>query len=350
MIRGPVLPQQRDGLWALIAGRLEAIERGLTLVLEAVDCSGGQFGPVEGLARDAAGAPVLVLVAVEGDALLAARTLAAVEFLQRVGDGLVPAIPEAQLHPGAAGRVLVVGTETAAVALRQVTRLPLPSLFVCCLEPFRIAGTERFAVRWLLAGRPGTEASPIVPAAASAPEFAVPAARREAWTKVLDRCERIDPDVRIDGDRYWRRITWRGHALGEIRLVDGALSGICGGSTPRLLEHDGELRMFTDQVLRRFATVAGLSFAPNLGAGTDGSRRETSCRHAGGGRDVGGTEGGNRLRAALAAARLSPEEYCALGGPPSSVGEDVDGAAKADDADQRAAAPGGPRPPPKRPD
>lgn len=350
MIRGPVLPQQRDGLWALIAGRLEAIERGLTLVLEAVDCSGGQLGPVEGLARDAAGAPVLVLVAVEGDVLLAARTLAAVEFLGRVGDGLVPAIPEAQLRPGAVGRVLVVGTETAAMTLRQVTRMPMPSLFVCCLEPFRIAGTERFAVRWLLAGGPATEASPVAPAIAIAPEFAVPADRSAAWARVLDRCERIDPDVHIDGDRYWRRITWRGHVLGEIRLIDGALHASCGGATPTQLEQEAELRTFTDQVLRRFTMAAGLSLAPTAGAGTDGSRREAACRHAGGDREVSGAEGSSRLRAALAAARLSPEEYCALGGPTSAVGGEVDGVAKADDSEQRVVAPGGPRSPPKRPD
>ncbi|MBP8299355.1 MAG: hypothetical protein KA020_03235, partial [Planctomycetes bacterium] len=69
MIRGPVLPQMREGLWSLVAGRLEAIETGLLLVLEDLDCSAGRLGAVEGLARDAAGAPVLLTMATDGDAM-----------------------------------------------------------------------------------------------------------------------------------------------------------------------------------------------------------------------------------------------------------------------------------------
>src|SRR5687768_16439437 len=80
MIRGPVLPQSRDSLWALVANHLDSIESGLVLAMKDLDCSDGQLGPIEGLARDANGAPVLVLLAVENDALLSARVLRAIEF------------------------------------------------------------------------------------------------------------------------------------------------------------------------------------------------------------------------------------------------------------------------------
>ena len=105
MIRGPVLPQSREALWALVVGRLEVIERGLTLVGEGFDCSDGQLGLVDALARDAAGAPVLLVLAIEGDALLLARTIAAADFLHRAGESLGAALPEAAFCSGAQGRV-----------------------------------------------------------------------------------------------------------------------------------------------------------------------------------------------------------------------------------------------------
>ena len=104
MIRGPVLPQLRESLWALVANHLDSIESGLVLAMKDLDCSDGQLGPIDGLARDANGAPVLVLLAVEADALLTARVLGAIEFLGRVGDSLATAIPEGSFRAGAVGR------------------------------------------------------------------------------------------------------------------------------------------------------------------------------------------------------------------------------------------------------
>src|SRR5688572_18858763 len=141
MIRGPALsqPQPRLAAWGQIVDRLDTIERGLVLVLEGVDCSGGRFGLVDGLARDAMGAPVLLLAAVDGDGELAARAHAACEFLARVGNSLAAAVPEANLSPGARGRVLVVADDSANTSLELLRRLPLPGLHVCKLNPFRIA-------------------------------------------------------------------------------------------------------------------------------------------------------------------------------------------------------------------
>ena len=64
MIRGPVLPTKRDSLWSLVSTRLDRLESGLTLALESFECGDAALGSVEGLARDAMGGPVLVMLAV----------------------------------------------------------------------------------------------------------------------------------------------------------------------------------------------------------------------------------------------------------------------------------------------
>ena len=344
MIRGPILPQLRESLWTLVSTRLDLVERGLELVLEGLDCSGGQLGLVEGLARDASGAPVLVVLAVDGDALLTARVLAAADFLQRLGDALVAAVPEARLCPGAAGRVLVVGTEAASASLDSLGRLPVPSLQVCRLEPFRIAGGERFAVRWL----PSAQVS--ANAVAAAPPFVVPADQRDLWKSVQELCNRIDPAVRVDGDRYWRRISWQGRLLAEVRLVDGVLRAEVGGAAPSELSIASDVRSFGDLLLRRFVELAGLNKEQMPAVDACASTRGAASRLAANGRSAGVRSDTDSLRSVAAAARLSPEEYSALGGPASAAGGETGAAVPADgDEDSLAAAQDGPWPPTRRP-
>lgn len=347
MIRGPVLPQLRDSLWSLVSRRLDAIERGLTLVVEGLDCSGGQLGQVDGLARDAMGGPVLVLLAVDGDALLSARVLSACEFLTRVGDSLVTAVPEANFCGGIGGRVLLVGTEASATSLELLRRLPLPAFQVCRLEPFRLAGTERFAVRWLSAD--GTASAPRS-AVAPTPEFNVSRERSRDWATLRSLCERIDPGVRIDGDRFWRRITWSGRLLGEVWSVEGELRAVTADGVQSTLSGAGEIRAFADQLMRQYMKVAGV--ASGNASPEEGATRSRDARHRGasGGRSGSGKAGDESLRSSLAAARLSPEEYSALGGSAMLSGGGAAGAALADDAARIVAAQEGPWPPLRRTD
>jgi hypothetical protein len=338
VIRGPVLPQLRASLWPLVKQRLDVIEAGLTAVLEGLDCAEGQLGVVEGLARDAAGAPVLVLLAVDGDALLPARVLAAAHFLRRVGDGLARAIPEGSFCPGNAGRLLVVGTDAAAALLEQVRALPVDALQVCSIESFRIAGSERFAVRWLsVAERSAPERSALPsPSAhvASAPEFIVPPERVPLWQSLAATCRRIDPEVRLHGDRYSRRITWSGQLLGDVRVVDGDLLASAATGVARELRDAHDVRVIADQLLRAYARHAGLdrqppqpSSAVGRAARPGGSEGTLATRHTVG---VRAAPGGS-LRSTLAAAKLSPEEYSALGDPASSAGQTAEGTVVAED-------------------
>ena len=348
MIRGPVLPQHRDSLWSLVARRLDAIERGLTLVVEGLDCSGGQLGPVDGLARDAMGGPVLVLLAVDGDALLSARVLSACEFLTRVGDSLVTAVPEANFCGGIGGRVLLVGTDASATSLELFRRLPLPAFQVCRLEPFRLAGTERFAVRWLSAE--GTNSSPRL-APAPTPEFNVSKERSRDWATLRSLCERIDPGVRIDGDRFWRRITWSGRLLGEVWSVEGELRALTADGVQSTLAGAGEIRAFADQLMRQYMKVAGVASGDASPEEAGAAKtRDPKHRGASGGRSSPIKAGEESLRSSLAAARLSPEEYSALGGSAMLSGGGTAGAALADDAARIVAAQEGPWPPLRRTD
>jgi hypothetical protein len=338
MIRGPVLPQSREALWALVVGRLDVVERGLTLVGEGFDCSDGQLGPVDALARDAAGTPVLLVLAVEGDALLLARTIAAADFLHRAGDSLAAAVPEAAFCIGAPGRVVVIGIERGAAACETLARMVIAGVQVCRLEPFRIAGAERFAVRWL-GEAAGSGAAPDAPAPASgsapaptsahasapaAPTFAIPAHLQPLWTSLSELCQRIDAGMRIDGHRYRRRITWNGHLLADVQLADGALRGSLIDGAPCALSGPADVRTFFDRILRAYARAAGLSVRGVEAAdASPGADRDPTARVVG--------RSGVSLRSAVSSARLTPEEYSALGGPTSSADCGADGTTTADD-------------------
>ncbi len=312
MIRGPVLPNARERLWALVASRLGTVEHGLELIESALDCSHGQLGNVEGLARDAAGAPVLVLLALDGDQLLPSRVVAAIDFLERVGGALATAVPEGRFVAGERGRVLVIASDDSLATVAALRRIVAPSLQVCVLEPFRLAGEERFAVRWVLT-------STTLPGGgqAAAVEFEVPVAQQPIWAVVQRLCQRLDPEVQVGGDRFGRRITWRGHLLGELSVADAGLLAAAPGEALAALTTSSEVRAFGDRLVRAYL-AARAGGAPAVGAAAGEPVRgraaapgprplsRAGARHA--------AAAAGPLRSALAATRLSAEEYSALGG------------------------------------
>lgn len=318
MIRGPVLPQSRESLWALVSNRLDVIERGLSLVGENFDCS-GHFGSIDALARDAVGSPVLVILATAEDAGIAARTLDAIDFLDRVGAGLSTAIPEAQFDPGASARVVVIAVQGSMAGLTPLLRREMPRLQVCRMEAFRMAGSERLAVLWQ-SGRP-EHGSPV------GPSFACPLAQESTWRALHDFCLRIDPAVSIDGDRYRRQIRWRGRLLGEVAVRDGALHATSADGQGQLLAAPSDLRQISDRLLRSFTQVAGLALSRAEDASaTRAPNLDDASRYAGE-RSAPARLPGDSLRSVVAASRLSSEEYSALGGSTSAVDGETEGAA-----------------------
>ena len=340
MIRGPVLPKMRDSLWELVSGRLGAIESGLELALESFECGDSALGVIEGVARDAAGGPVLVMLAVEGDALLPARALAAGRFLQRVGSALPEALPEANFSHDQHGRLLVVGTESSTTLLEQVCALPLDELEACSLEPFRVAGEERFAVRWL--SRAGVYARTRNDEANGAgPDFCVPSSHTEVWEQLHRLCKNIDTEVVVTGDRFSRRISWNGYLLGEVKTSDGAVVGHSATGLVLSLQGVRDVRRFGDQLLRAFAQRARLELrlkpaadqggvaGPVRDAGAAAEDRVGAARSSTAAplltRESTPTQAEESLRTSLAASRLTAEEHSALGEPVASTDSQAEG-------------------------
>lgn len=324
MMRAAVLPQSRERLWGVVASRLDVIESGLELVLEGFDCSRGQHGLLDGLARDCTGAPVLIALAVSGDVMLVPRIVSATEFLERVGDGLATAVPEGSFCSGATPRVLVITTEVVGSNIPMLLRLGLPALEVCRLEPFRLAGSERFAVRWI-------ESVPAINAsAACAPVGDVPVSNQvigneqfvdslsgdqgDYWEAIARLCERLDPGVRIDGDRFRRRITWHGRSLGQALNVEGALRAIAADGSEHAILSKADVRAFGDLLVRQYAELAGLRIKPTANTHPDGEPA-AKARPTRSDRLGSGPPKEDSLRSAMADALLSPEEFAALAGP-----------------------------------
>ncbi|MBM4060283.1 MAG: hypothetical protein FJ265_04170 [Planctomycetes bacterium] len=320
MIRGPVLPQMRETLWALVAGHLEAIETGLVLVGEHLDCNDGQFGVIDGLARDASGAPVLLLLAIDGDSLLTARAIAAVEFLDRIGDALAGAVPEGRFVVGGRPRVMVVGNDAASGSLAALQRFGALPLEICRLVPFRIGNSERFAVRWLAgAGEPPVSANDAAENVQTA--FAVPEASRGHWQTLARLCERLDPDVRVDGDRYTRRITWRGWLLGQVVVADGTMLAMGPDGVRHSLHTENDVRAFGDRLLRSYAACAGLALAGTAAPPAARPGRQEPAPPGSHCRSLSTGSGGETLRTSISHACLTADEYRALGGAGRPAGE-----------------------------
>ena len=336
MIRGPVLPTMRDSLWSLVSTRLDRLESGLTLALESFECGDAALGSVDGLARDAMGGPVLVMLAVQGDTLLASRALAASQFLQRVGASMAQAVPEASLADGVAGRLIVVGTEGSAALVEQVVALKLHGVLACTLEPFRVAGSERFAVRWM--SDRATAAADVTcsqEAATVRDDFVVPDGRRELWSELRQLSVSIDPAVKFAGDRFSRQVIWNGHLLGTVRTTQGTLVGYAATGVVTDLHDSRDVRRFGDQMLRTFATCARLGVEPDADdrashersatAGGAPSGRlntdsEAPARLAAADGDAGGEDVVASLRSSIAAAGLSAQERDLRADPAARAG------------------------------
>jgi len=300
MIRGPVQPMTRDGLMQLLRERADLLEHGLRIVSEAIDCSRGVLGPIDALARDAGGAPVLLFVAEPHDEVLVPRVLAAHRFVERNGASLARAMPEVDVRFGQPFRCFVVGADLDSDLIEAMSRLRLPNLEIYELELFLVGAQERCVVR---SRTPAIGPVPTLDAA-------VPAVARTIWDAIVSLVTRIDPAIHLDGDRFSRRATYRGRVLCEFWCVDDHVFASLPGTTPRLMQDGDDLRQFGDQAMRRFlallserdALVGSMLARSELGAGTS---------TAAAGRDLSLAT----LRASLSASRLSREEYSALGEP-----------------------------------
>ncbi|MEC7583465.1 MAG: hypothetical protein VYE77_04045 [Planctomycetota bacterium] len=320
MIRSPVRPMARDGLWQLVCQQSSVFERGLRVVAEDLDLGTGDLGNVDGLLRDAAGRAVLVFVADEHEIALPARVFAAYSFWQRNRESLPRAIPEADLRGPLSCRVLVIGSRLYPELVQALVRLRIETLAAIEVESFQVSGLDRLAIRnVLVAGGPARDPDAAVEeldefgdvpqALNSSLDEEIDDGSRQIFADLTQVLTRLDPGVQIEGDRFSRRAVFRGGALCEFWYVDGHMSGTVPGRDLTLLREGVDVRAFGDQIMRRYLELlseerASGSASPrkaSAGAPSKTDKRKSARRDA--------LEG---LRASVSKQRLSNAEYEAL--------------------------------------
>lgn len=280
MLPQPTAWHEPDSLRAWARDALHGLEHGLRAVADGLDCGGGAG---ELLARDALGAPVVVVVACAADRTVAARVAAAHEFLARNPAVCARLLPEGGFDPRLAPRILVLTAGLPAHGLDALRRLAIDDLEVLELEGFRLDDQPRVAVRRLLGAA--------LPEPASA---ALGAALAAAWSALGIALARLDPTLFVDGDRHARRLLVGGRQLASYWLETGAIHAqVPGGAVHRIHDLEGAAG-FVDTVLRRYA--AWLSGGSAVAAQAAGARTVTAT-----GPDV------DAIREHLAAARLTSE-------------------------------------------
>jgi hypothetical protein len=261
------------------------------LVAEALEC--GVHGHVDALARDALGAPVLVVVANAADPAFVGRAIDAADFLARVGRRMGTVVPEGEFSSGG-GRVFAIGGSESVAHLELLARLPVAALWVGRLERFRLGGSERLVVDWLSRG--GERALPEGVPVGAAEDLVVAPGQEPVWQSLRSSLLKIDPGLRVDGDRFLARITVLGRRLGEVECDEAGLVASAGDGQRHRIDSPHAIRHFVDLVLRRYLSA-------------DKARGGWHRRDAGAD-EVGPTS----IRSALEAARLTAEEQAALEG------------------------------------
>ncbi len=249
MIRGPVLPLQRDGLWRLIRQRSSLFERGFRVIAEQLELGTAGLPPVDGLLRDAGGSPVLVFATDDRDNSLAARVLAAHAFWLRNAEGMARALPEADLRDGADCRLLVIGVALRSEMIATLQRLQIAGLEVLEVDTFRMGGQERVVVR-----AHGDAAKK--PAGMDLDE-SVCAAGRSVFASFEQFAHRLDAKIRIEGDRFSRRASFEGRLLGDLWFEAGAVHSLVSGGAQRRIDTETDLRTVCDLFARRYLQVHG---------------------------------------------------------------------------------------------
>lgn len=292
MISGPILTRTRDGLRNVLRQHLEGAERGLVVVQDDLLFEGGCR--VDALARDAHGTPVLLfLVMPEEDRDLAGRVLDAQAWMTANPRLLAQALPLRGVRYDQAPRVVVVGFEIPEALLGRLATLRLPSLDVYQVSWFSAGGELKVGMVPLVgAALAGEQDGFRVPAGIDDPR------QRSLCSRFLDLLQRLDPGLEVFGDRFSRRFSLAGRAVGELRQVDGRLQF----EVPR-----------GDQAAAVFELS---SWSDCEGAADAAMRRYLACSVPTSEPvdDLVGPPSFSSIRRSVAQVQLSREEYSALGG------------------------------------
>lgn len=297
MISGPVLPKTHAGLGELIECHLESVESGLRLLQRDLEFDSGWS--VEALAHDAARRPVFLFTVDEGTAVeLPTRLLAVRAWIATAGPLLARFLPADGVDYDLEPRLVVLGFEIPQSLTRALSDLRGP-VEVYQVRSVRIAGETRVgAIPLLGAGVIGSEDS-------LCPPSGVRDSARTMSVRFLEVVERLDPSMRVLGDRYSRRFWVGGRLLAELYLRGGALQVNVPERYVGALRSRSDCDAALDHVMRRFLEIQSVDGAADAPAVGVEDRREMPS--------VDRSVSLERLREVVDSSQLSSEEYSVLG-------------------------------------
>lgn len=330
MISGPTIPRTPDGVRGLIQRHLGVAERGLSLVVENLEL--GRDCDVDALARDAAGAPVLVFAAApDNGRSLSMRVLAAHTWFRSHGRFLVREYADEGLDPTAPLRLLVLGLDFLADTVRDLQSLGIQGLEVHQFCSFTVGGEMRLGVTRLLGAEAAAEAQAETARQPvrmfQVPSGLPPGPAAERCARFLDLVRRMDPRVTACGDRFSRQINLGGNRLAELHVADGTprvrvageVEGEGEGEAEHTLDCMEDCLAVVDRLVRQVLAAEAVPQATRRGAPRLAGAPSPAHKPDRKGESHEGLDEGRfslePIRQSVAAAKVSRDEYSALEDP-----------------------------------
>ncbi|MDP6930142.1 MAG: hypothetical protein QF412_10615 [Planctomycetota bacterium] len=258
MISGPIFPRTREGLWDLARQNLDLIEHGLTIVQSDLCLDGGDR--IDGLCRDALGHPTLLLCGEGADEVgIVSRAIEMQAWVTTHGSLLEQALPLCGLRYDLPVRVIILVFDLSFDILQRLRGLAALPIEVYQARSFLVGGETMVGVKPLA----GDAAN------GSGDGFDVPcgladSSMRDLCSQLLDLLRRLEPTLRVSGDRYSRRFCLDADPLAELRTGSDGLelrissAGEEDGGASFRLEEWAECLEAMDGVIRRYLQLYDL--------------------------------------------------------------------------------------------
>ena len=314
MISGPIFPRTREGLWNLTRQNLDLIEHGLTIVQSDLCLDGGER--IDGLCRDALGHPTLLLCGEGVDEVgIVSRAIEMQAWVTAHGNLLEQALPLRGLRYDFPVRVIILVFDISFDTLQRLRGLAALPIEVYQARSFIVDGETLVGVK-PLAG----EAASSGDDGFDVPRGLTDAPTRDHCGRLLDLLRRLEPTLRVSGDRYSRRFCFDAYPLAELRAgSDGVELRVssddegCGEPNFRLEEWEECLEAM-DCVMRRYLQLCDIR-AEEVSGAEAGSGSVARVQSEGSGR-----LSMDAVRRSIVDVRVTEEEYRAFAEVDSASG------------------------------
>ncbi len=247
MISGPIIPRTGECLWELLNQDPSLIERGLQVVRGDLVLDEGLV--IDALARDASGGPVLLFCAADTGAgfeerRLPGRIREACDWFVRNWRVLATALPDCAIRLNDPPRLIAVGFEFSDVCLERLRDPEFAELSVYRFEGVFIDGQRHIGVTPVFGKAIEEMTSSAVPVGIRDVDLG---ARCGQFLEIMAR---LDPDLRIEGDRFSRRFFSSAGFLAELRYDGDSLLIATASDEARIVQTEEDIEDVVDRVLR----------------------------------------------------------------------------------------------------